>query len=142
MTRQDGYIALISAIIISAVLLMVVFTTSFTNFFARFNILDSEYKKISGGLAEACMDAAILQLAQDEDWQPVGGGMTVVVEGTKTCKICEVTGGAQRTVYTRAIYQQAHTNLAAVVTFGSGTVAIDSWEETPDYTGAEACLIP
>ena len=146
MKNQRGYIALISAIIISAVLLMIVFTTSFTNFFARFNILDSEYKKISVGLAEACMDTAILELAQDPDWQPAAGGMSVVVEGAKTCKICRVgENGLQRTIYTQAMYQKAYTNLVALVSPAGGTITIDSWQEAPDYDdngGSQPCLLP
>src|SRR3989344_2331312 len=59
---SGGFIALISAVIISLVLMVVVFSVSTLAFFSRFNQLDSEYKEKSSALAESCVDLAILKL--------------------------------------------------------------------------------
>ena len=139
---QGGYIALISAVIISSLLLIITFTVNFSNFFARFNILDSEYKKVSTGLAEGCADTAILELSKDNAWQPNGGAgdMLVSIEN-KSCKICEVSNsGAQKIIRTRAVYQKAHTNLEVTITANGSNITVDSWLETPNYAGT--CPIP
>ena len=60
-----GFIALMSAIIISAVLLIIVTTSSFTGFFGRTNILDAELKARSAAAAEACINSQILAIASN-----------------------------------------------------------------------------
>lgn len=137
MKSSSGYIALISVIIICAVLLIITFTVSFSGFFARYNIFDSENKKISVGLAEACVDTAILEIAKGND---VPAGTTVTVgDSTKVCKICEVTGAAQKIIKAKAIYGKAYTNLTVAVTPNASDVTIDSWEEVPTNS---SCVIP
>ena len=58
-TGQDGYIALISVIIISLLLITVITALSTINYFSRYNILENEYKERSSGLAEGCVDYAL-----------------------------------------------------------------------------------
>ena len=140
---QGGYIALISAVIISSLLLIITFTVNFSNFFARFNILDSEYKKVSTGLAEGCADTAILELSKDNAWQPNGGtGDLLVSIDDKSCKICEVENvGSPTIIRTRAVHQKAYTNLEVTVTANGSTITVDSWLETPNYAGSTICFI-
>lgn len=133
MTKEYGYIALISAIIITALLLIITFTVSFSSFFARFNILDSEFKKVSTGLAEACAETAILELARgntpaDDTCVNVGDPCP---SGPKVCKICHVEnlGSNQYDIKTRAVYQGATTNLLVNVTITTIDVITNSWEE-------------
>ena len=139
----NGYIALVSAIIISAVLLIITFAMSFSVFFVRFNILDSEFKKTSEALAEACVNTAVLELEKSSSWVPAATGTLVTVDGPeKTCKICKVSGAAQKTVTTRAAYKKAHTNLEVKITPGAGFTTINSWMETPTSTAAASCPVP
>ncbi len=86
-TNQDGYIALISSIIIAGVLMAVVFSLSFKSFMTRFNILDTEYKKRSFSYAEACADMAILKVIENSSY--ASGS---VAFGTEGC-VVTVTGG-------------------------------------------------
>lgn len=133
LARGEGYIALISAIIITALLLIITFTVSFSSFFARFNILDSEYKKVSTGLAEACAETAILELAKgnilaDDTCVNVGDPCPT---GPKVCKICHVEnlGSSQYDIKTRAVYEKATTNFLINVTTTTSDVIVNSWEE-------------
>ena len=59
-----GYIALISAIIISVVLLGLATAIGQSTFFSRFNALNREYKRISLGLAESCVHAALSKISK------------------------------------------------------------------------------
>lgn len=63
-SSEKGYIAIISSIIISGVLMTVVFTLSFKGFNTRFNFLDAEHKKQSLNFAEACVNTAVLKIIE------------------------------------------------------------------------------
>lgn len=65
--RHRGFIALMSAVIISAVLLLVVISVGLTGFFSRSNVLDSELKSRSRAVAEACLEQALLLITNDPD---------------------------------------------------------------------------
>lgn len=64
MKCNRGFIALISTIIISTILLVVVVAGSMTGFTTRFNMLDAESKQRSAALADACVDVLLFRLAQ------------------------------------------------------------------------------
>lgn len=149
--KESGYIALISAIVISSLLLIITFTANFSSFFARFNILDSEYKKVSTGLAEACAETAILEIAKNPAWSPDVNGTCVGVGdpcpgGPKVCKICSSinAGGNDFEIKTRASYgnpDKAYTNLVVNVTRSATDVRVNSWEEVGTYLGPD-CPLP
>lgn len=123
---QSGFVALISAIIICAVLVIISVSISATSFFSRFNVSDAEYKKRGSNLAEACVDEALLKLAQDPSYT---GGETINV-GSDSCKIFSVSASAtQYTVKTKAVFQQAVTNIQVVV--DSSSFSLISWQELP-----------
>lgn len=63
---NKGFIALFTVIIISAVLLLAASTLGFTNFYARFNVLDAEFKLMSSKLVDACLERARLSIALEE----------------------------------------------------------------------------
>jgi len=83
---QKGYIALISAIIISFILIAVVFVANTSGYFSRFDSQNGEYKRIALGLAESCANTALLKVAYDPSYIPPVGGETVSV-GSQTCTI-------------------------------------------------------
>lgn len=134
---QSGFIALISAIIISVVLLAIAATLSLSGFYTRFNILDSEYKKRSLGLAEACAETALLDLANNINYTLQASDGSVPV-GTDTCAIVSISPGPPRsgpvTIVTKGIFpstgpEQAHSNIKVII--DSTTLNINSWVETP-----------
>ena len=63
--KESGFVALITAIILSFILIIVTTTLNQTSFFTRSILLDSEYKERGAALAEACVDVARLKLAND-----------------------------------------------------------------------------
>ena len=123
-STAEGFIALISAIIISAILLLVATTGSLSGFYSRFNILDAELKERSVALAEACADHALLRLANDITYT---GNETVVV-GAQSCTIGTVSGSSQKTFKTQGIFKNFYTNLQ--ITVDVTTLAVISWQET------------
>lgn len=124
---QKGYIALVSAVIISLLLMAITFALNFSSYFSRFNITDSSTKEMSQSLAESCLDKALLSLAQNSSY---AGNENVVVNGTETCSILPLTASSsQKIIQTSATFQKTATNMKAVVNLPAFTIA--SWEETP-----------
>ena len=76
---KRGFVALITAIILSLILIVITVTLNQSGFFTRSILVDSENKERSVGLAEACVDVAILRLANDPTY---AGGAPSVNVGT------------------------------------------------------------
>ena len=126
---ESGFVALMSAIILSVVLLLVTTTLSFSGFSSRLNILNSEYKERSYSLAEACVDVAILKLATSPTYS---GGPPDVDVGTDKCVI-EVFNPSSDPIIvkTKGTFQNTVTNLK--ITVGKTSLAVISWEELPNF---------
>jgi hypothetical protein len=127
--QQSGYIALISVIIMSALLLTITVALSSANYFSRYNILENEYKQHSSDLAEACVNYAKGQLAGNSGYTVTAPA--VVAVGTDSCKIISV--GAS-TIKTQGTYPNtgpdiSYTNLTVVL---NSNLTINSWQETPN----------
>jgi len=126
--NQSGYIALISAIIISFLIMGIALTLSLTGFFNRSDLLDSEFKEISSSLSEACVSTALFKIAGDNDYL----GSESIVVGSSTCLIMPVEPlGEQKVIKTTATVQNSTTNLK--VTVDKTTLQIISWEEIPTF---------
>ena len=120
-----GFIALMSAIIISVILLLITSTASFSGFYSRFNILDSEFKEHSLALADLCVDQVLLRLATDSTY---AGGESVLVNASLCTIIASPNPIANpRTFLLQAIYKDAYTNLR--ISVDVDTLGITSWEE-------------
>lgn len=125
--KNKGFIALMSAIIISVVLLLIITNLSLTGFYSRFNILDSELKSRSSALAEACADSALLSLSQNSGYT---GNTTITVSGSDTCTIKTIAPSANPIIInTRAVFKQATTNL--LIKVNKSDLSVISWEEIP-----------
>jgi len=142
--HQEGYIALVSAIIISILLISITITIGMNNFFARFNVLDSESKERSSALAEACVDAVILNLANNSNYNPNNECVSVgdsCPSGTNICAIVSVKKDhpsiGETTIKTKAIFNKSHSNFKVVImnTRGSKTVL---WQECPYFTSSDS----
>jgi hypothetical protein len=127
---QHGFIAITSAIIISVLLLAITLAITFSGYFARFNVLDSESKERSSALAEACIETAILSLslAQPPPPNPVNIGPS----SEDNCNIISITpSGGQTVIQTQSIINKSYTNLN--ITVDDSTFNILSWQEVPDF---------
>lgn len=124
---QHGYVALMSALIISVVLVILSVSISTVGFYSRFNVADSEYKQRSSALAEGCVDAALLRLAQNTAYVPAAGGDVIALD-TDSCKIVSLsTIAGQKIIQVQAVYKKAVTNFKIVV--DSNSFSLISWEE-------------
>lgn len=119
-SHNRGFIALMSMLLLSAVLAMLIFSTSTSTFFARFNTLDRENKRLASGLAESCTHLAILYLTENYSYDPVDDPLFVSGKGVPkmikdgTCFIESVLPHAPRsgnhvtvTILTKGIYQNS-----------------------------------
>ena len=132
-----GFVALMSIVIISAIMLLYVFGLGASSFFARFDSLDSENKRISLSLAESCVSAALLKVTQNSAYTPAASGDSVTV-AQGTCKIC--TGTNNTTIVTRALHSGAYTNVRATVSVANGSYTVTDWSE--DVNGDSTCTLP
>jgi hypothetical protein len=118
MKPQRGFIALISSIIISSILLALATSLGASTFFTRFDVLNSEYKRISLGLAEACVNATLAKIGSDYDYT---GNETISLGTgygtTLQCTIGTLThtdSGGKRTfaIATKASFKGAWSNVS------------------------------
>ena len=124
---QAGYIAVTSVIIMSLLLITITAALSTANYFSRFNILESEYKERSNGLAEACVDQARYNIAQNI---PYTGDVTVT--GVSKCTIVDVImAGSNKIIKAQGMYQKSYTNLQVEVK--ASDLSTVSWQEVPNF---------
>ncbi len=122
--RNAGFIALTSAIVISALLLCITVSLGLSGFFTRTNIFDSESKEHSLALAEACANKALLNLAQGSTYT---GPVAVDNDACTIVSIQASSGNV--TVKTQGVFNKAYTNLEAVA--NGSSLDIVSWREVP-----------
>jgi hypothetical protein len=140
--KQHGFIALMSVIIISAVLLGAAATASTAGFFARFNELNAEYKKTASGLAESCINTALLNLAQNYTYTlatPVDVSFDTGICTIQSIGDIGTPSGTARTVVITATagYQGAFSTVEAGATVANPAsaspavypITINSWRE-------------
>jgi hypothetical protein len=143
MEHARGFIALMSVVVIGAILLVYVVSLGVSTFFARMDALTLENKEVSRALAEGCVNAALVRLAGDSGYAPPAGGACVELGGTcggadpqKVCKICSVSGG---TIRARARYHGSYTNVEVVY---SSSFGINQWTERSTVSWAGTCSVP
>lgn len=107
--NNKGFIALISAIIISAILLLLVTNVGFVGLYRSSNILDAELKEKSYQLAQGCVEVARLHIAQKVDF--TGD----VVIGSEKCTIESINGTEIKTILINVNYRNYITRLKFVV---------------------------
>ena len=120
--KPKGFIALVSAIIIAAILLLVTVSGGLIGIYSRFNILDSESKERSLALADACIDTLLSQLSMASAVTP--GSYPV---GSDTCQILSNSSPYQ----VQGIFNNAYTNVE--VSIDPDTFAVTSWEEVANF---------
>lgn len=131
-SRHQGFVALISAIIISAVLLLIAAVLSFSGFYGRYNILDSDLKERSLSIAEACADTAYLQIVSDPNNAAGVFNATTTVGGDYCYISARDTSVVGKVTYkTRSYYKDFYSNLK--VTIATSTFSVVSWEEIATF---------
>ncbi len=116
--NKDGYIAIVSALILTALIITIVASISLSVFVGRSNILNSSFKEMSRSLANACMNVALLKLVLDPNY---AGGETVTV--SSDCDIISVTvNGNQKTITVQAVSDGAATNIRRVINMSDFTI--------------------
>ena len=126
--KDSGFVALITAIILSFILILVTTTLSQSSFLTRSILLDSEYKERSAALAEACVDVAKLKLANNSGYSVINYDVAV---GSGSCRIDAVVNQTPPNYHT--IRTSASSTMEAVtkleIILEASDLSIYSWEE-------------
>lgn len=128
MRTPRGFIALTSAVIIAATLLVVVVAGSIAGFYERAVLLDSELKERSAAAAQACAQKAFLYL---ESAGYTGGAYKL--NSLDECRVGElVVAGGQVTFKVQATSSRSAVTDLRVV-YEPASFKIDVWKEIPTY---------
>lgn len=125
--QQRGFILLISAVIIAAVLTAVVFAVSFRGFYTRFDLLDNENKERSLALAEACGQLAVLKRVQNSSY----AGNEALSVGSESCKVRPVLVPGDIVIETTASVSGAFSNVT--IDLDPVTLNVKRWREVPEF---------
>lgn len=133
MKQPKGFIALMSALVISAVLLLIITGGSLSGFYTRMDALNGEYKERSYALAQACVSETLLALANDPAY---AGGATTTVSGSGQCYTGPIakSGSLPSDTYTfrtRSYVSGAYSSID--VTASVGDLSITKQAEVPTY---------
>jgi uncharacterized membrane protein YdfJ with MMPL/SSD domain len=123
-----GFIALISVIIISLVLLIMAVSASTSSFTTRFDILHAEYKERGIALADSCVSQVLLRLAYDPAY-PSGYALPeTLIIGSDTCRIIS---GSGNVFAIQARFQDSYTNIQ--LTVDPNIPAVTAYQELTTY---------
>lgn len=126
--RSGGYIAVISAIIVTAIVLSVALVFSSSNFLGRFDTLFLEEKDIARGVAEGCLEYARLKLAQS----PSYAGNESKNIGPYSCNILAIESApGQKIIKSTATVQDRVSNLKLIV--NDSALKLISFEELASF---------
>jgi hypothetical protein len=126
---QNGFVALFSSVIISFVLLLMAVNLNFIGFYGRFNILESEFKERSNGVALACIESVRLTLATNTSY--AGNGNISV--GSSTCSYVVTNTGGLATVVASASVNNAHTYYKTILNTNTPKITATYFEELLTY---------
>ncbi|MDP2695994.1 MAG: hypothetical protein Q8O87_01940 [bacterium] len=112
MRENKGYIAIITSVILAALMLMIAVTLGFSAFSSRINNLDFYSKKISYFVSRSCVDKALLELSKNINY---GGNDNLAVD-VYSCAIFPIEiDGENKVIKSQAQINGATTNLIMVV---------------------------
>jgi hypothetical protein len=111
MSSRSGYIAVISAVIITTIVIVIALVFSSGNFLGRFDTLGFETKDAARKVAEGCLEHAKLQLALGS----YEGNETISV-GTEACDILPIEiSGFDKIIKATATVMERTANLELTV---------------------------
>jgi hypothetical protein len=135
-STQSGFIALISILIISAVLLATTLGLAQFGIANRFFILNLEQKTDSEKLAEACVQIARIYAYNDPARvvTPADNLYVKLTNGGCVIRSLSTDGSSQEvSIETVATSSDAITNLSVLVDTTNDTYTFKSWREVPQF---------
>ena len=131
--NSRGFTALITAVIVSALLFTAVVATSGASFLTRFSILTSEFKEKSEFRAEACVQHAILSIFRDPLYTATN--VVIPIAGELACRLAHVLpdtpATGQTTIEAQGESNETYTNLRVIV--NTVTQDVLSSTEVPNF---------
>ena len=134
--KENGFIAMLATVVLSAVVLAVILSLSSTSVAFRVSVLGGEFKTKSKAFAEACVQVAIGKIINNPEY---AGVMEQVSIGDITCKIVSVTKlNHQYTIRIQSVYpvsspSGAYTNLEVVFSLNDDYFEIVSRKELAEF---------
>ena len=128
MNKQKGYTALITVIIISAVLMIAVTSIGGTSLMHRLNLADAENFAQSKYMAEACIYRALVNLAYDKNYS---GSEALELPSKDTCAIEHIPPPNEGVIniIAHASIDDHYIRISAVIK--DTDMSIISWQEIP-----------
>ena len=128
----QGYIALISVVIVSALMLMVAIGLSLRSVSDLELSSAGESAARARALANACAEEAIVKLKGNLSYL---GNETIIVDGGDSCTIVAVlgSGNTNRTIETQAVVNTYVKKIQVIILLLRPTLTISSWAEVPDF---------
>ncbi|HOI97460.1 MAG TPA: hypothetical protein PLA19_03075 [Candidatus Pacearchaeota archaeon] len=117
---QAGYVALISAILVSAVMMALAVSVSRAAFWGRFDALARENKIVAGEMAKGCASQALLKVSRGEKivaWE-MCSNLQIMADNNP---VYEIIAGAN--------WKSSFVQLRIVADCAGGKVRILQWEE-------------
>lgn len=117
---QAGYVALISAILVSAVMMALAVSVSRAAFWGRFDALARENKIVAGEMAKGCASQALLKVSRGEEivaWE-MCSNLQIMADNNP---VYEIIAGAN--------WKSSFVQLRIVADCTGGKIKILQWEE-------------
>ena len=134
-----GFVALMTVVILGAMLTVMVFSIGVATFFSRLNVVEREYKRTSLAYAEGCLEKALLDLARGVN---VATGCINFDTNQPTymcdmstkglCRVCTSLSAPvslPAVLSVRGYYRDAFTNLEILVTRDLAGYHVIKWQE-------------
>lgn len=132
-TTERGFIALISTVVISAILIILMAEVGMASFFARFDAVGNESKRIALARAESCVNVGLLALATSTDPAHYTASDQIVTVDSdargnpETCTVKTITHtGSTATISAYASFNNSYSTVSAQVSLPPD-VHIISW---------------
>ncbi|KND51011.1 MAG: hypothetical protein AB202_01210 [Parcubacteria bacterium C7867-007] len=130
--RKNGYIALLTAVILTAILTATAFAVGTSTFLARSDVLEHQQYLQAQHYARSCVYVALYALAKDYSYQPETAGAVVSLSPHTTCVIHSVhRGSTEVLIRTSAKIHRTRSTIEARAT-ATSTAAVPiltSWKE-------------
>ncbi|KKU93982.1 MAG: hypothetical protein UY26_C0003G0132 [Candidatus Jorgensenbacteria bacterium GW2011_GWA1_48_13] len=123
---RQGYIAIISAVITTAIVIVIALVFSSSNYLGRFDTSALEMKVVSKKVAQGCLEHAKLKMKLGS----YSGNEDVSI-GTYTCTVLPIeTSGSNKIIKSKATVDNKTTNLRLTIDSSLNTVSL---EEVADF---------
>jgi hypothetical protein len=126
MKQSDGYIALLSVLIVGAAAMAIAVALLVTGSDAQRSNLVMQQSIQARQLAHGCVDEALQKIHDSSSF--VGSGTVTLDTGSCTYTVTN-TGGSNRTITTNSTIGNVVRKVTTYVTIGASSISITSWQE-------------